>query len=186
MNRLIKTAIVACVSALVLASAVDAMAQGGGGGGRRGNRGGAAGGAGGGGGGNFDPAAMMQQRVDRMKETMGITNDDEWKVISERLTKLMQAQRDAMTGRGGFGGRGQRGGGGGGGGGGNTANVNPAVEALQAAIESGNADQIKAKMAAVRDDRTKKQAALKAAQEELKKVLNAKGEAVCLMQGLIE
>ncbi len=180
MNRLIRSAVLACVSAVLLAGTIDAMAQGGGGaggGGRRGNRG--AGGAGGGG--NFDPAQFQQQRLDRIKEAIGITNEDEWKVISERLTKVMTAQREAMSGRGGMG---RRGGGGGGGAGG--ATVNPAYEALQTAIESGNAEQIKAKMAAYREDRAKKQAALKAAQEDLKKVLSAKAEGVLLTMGYVD
>ncbi|MBI3882248.1 MAG: hypothetical protein HY301_19590, partial [Verrucomicrobia bacterium] len=34
------------------------------------------------GGGNFDPAAMRQRMMDRMKETFEVTNDDEWKIIS--------------------------------------------------------------------------------------------------------
>src|SRR5438874_2620945 len=82
--------------------------------GNRRNRGGA---GGGGGGGNFDPAAMRQNFMDRIKEQMG-AKDDEWKVIEPKLTKVMDAQRSARAGGFGFGGFGGRGGGGGGGAGG--------------------------------------------------------------------
>ena len=167
MNKLLKSALLAGVSTMLMAGAVDVMAQGGGGGG-------------GGGRGNFDPAQFQQMRLDRIKEAMGVTNEDEWKVISERLTKVFDAQQQAMTGRGMMG-RGGRGGGGG-----MFGQPNPTMEALNTAIESGNPEQIKAKLTAFREDRTKKQATLKAAQDELKKVLNAKQEAVCVVQGVLE
>ena len=73
---------------LMLSVAGMAMAQeagGGGGGGRRG-----------GGGGNFDPAAMRQQMMDRMKETLG-ASDDEWKALQPKLEKVMTAQRDSAA-----------------------------------------------------------------------------------------
>src|SRR5215470_11413776 len=60
--------------------------------------------------GNFDPAAFRQRMLDDLKERMEVTNDDEWKLISERITKVMEAQRDARMGGFGFGRGGRRGG----------------------------------------------------------------------------
>ena len=172
MNKFIKTSLLAGVTALALVTSPNLLAQqnqgpGQGGGQRR----------------NFDPAQMQQRMLDRMKETLGVTSDDEWKVISERLTKVMTARRESAVGFG-FGGR--RGGPGGGPGGPAAANANPAVADLDKAIESGSANDIKTKLAALREYRVKKQAELKAAQEELKKVLSAKQEALLVRDGMPE
>src|SRR5216683_2435456 len=78
--------------------------------------------------GNFDPAQFRQRMLDDLKERLEVTNDAEWKLISERIEKVMDAQRETRMGGGMFGrGGGRRGGGpdnGGGGdnGGGNRAN----------------------------------------------------------------
>ena len=57
--------------------------------------------------GNFDPEQMRQRMLERYKERLEVKSDDEWKIISERIEKVMTAQRDARMG--GFGG-GRRGG----------------------------------------------------------------------------
>ncbi len=58
-------------------------------------------GQGGGPGRGFDPEQFRQMMADRMKEQLGV-GDDEWKIIEPRLTKVTTLQREA--GRGGFGG----------------------------------------------------------------------------------
>ena len=63
--------------------------------------------------GNFDPEQMRQRMMERTREQLGVTSDDEWKIISERVEKVMAARREVPGGFGGFG----RGGGGPGGGG---------------------------------------------------------------------
>ena len=63
-----------------------------------------------GGRGNFDPAQMQE----RLREQFGVTDDAEWALISERLTKLSEIRRSAGGGMG----RGGPGGGPGGPGGG--------------------------------------------------------------------
>jgi hypothetical protein len=153
------------VSALLLTGSINLMAQQGqppGQGGPR-NR-------------QFDPAQMMLQ----MKESMGVTNDEEWKLISERLTKVMELRRESMMG-----GRGGRRGGDPGGPGGGPA-VNPTVDALEKAIEANDAKEITAKLAAVREARAKKQVELKAAQDKLKEVLTPKQEAQLVLRGFLE
>ncbi len=60
-----------------------------------------------GGGEGFDPAEMRQRMMERMKEQFGVTNDDEWKIISERIEKVTEARRSTGGGMGammGFGG----------------------------------------------------------------------------------
>jgi hypothetical protein len=68
--------------------------------------------------GNFDPAQMRQRMQERMKQQFEVTDDSEWKAISERIEKVMQARRSlgGPGGPGGFGGPGFRGGQGGAGG----------------------------------------------------------------------
>ena len=61
----------------------------------------------------FDPEQMRARMMDRMKENLQ-ASDDEWQVIEPKITKVMELQRSAVTGRG-FGGfmggmRGPRGG----------------------------------------------------------------------------
>src|SRR4051812_14728716 len=58
--------------------------------------------------GNFDPEQFRQRMMDNYKEQLEVKSDDEWKIISTRIEKVMTAQRDARVGRGGFGGGGQR------------------------------------------------------------------------------
>ncbi len=172
------------IAALALTCAVTgAVAQNEGGGPRR---------QGGGnfGGGNFDPAEMQQRRMERIKETMGVTDDSEWKVIQERLTKVMDAQRAVLSMRVGGGGRGFGGGPGGGGGGGGRGGMfqpAPEAEALRNAIENNApTEQVKAALQKFRDARKAKEAALEKAQSDLKAVLTAKQEAIAVQQGLID
>src|SRR2546423_15409259 len=62
--------------------------------------------------GNFDPAQMRQRMMDNYKERLEVTSDAEWKIISERIEKVMDAQRETRVGGGfgRFGGGGRRGG----------------------------------------------------------------------------
>ena len=145
--------------------------------------------------GNFDPEQARQRMMERLREQFEVKDDAEWKLISERITKVMDAQRAtrSFAGMGGFGG-GRRGGGGGGGDqggrggrGGFGGEPNPDVEALQKAVEDkAPADQIKAKLAKVREDRKAADAKLESAQDELKKVLSVRQEAVAVMAGLLK
>src|SRR4051812_32283787 len=99
--------------------------------------------------GNFDPAQFRQRQLERLKENLEVNSDAEWKVISERIEKVLDAQRETrVAGFGGFGrGGGRRGGDNGGGGGGNGGGApgggnrpnpfgaeNPNLDALQKAV----------------------------------------------------
>ncbi len=138
--------------------------------------------------GNFDPEQMRQRMMERYREQLGVKNDDEWKLIEQRIQKVMEAQRDLRSMSGfGFGRRP---------GGQADDNANrrrfggepsPEADALQKAIESNApADQIKAKLTSFREARKAKEAKLAAARDDLKKVLTSKQEAQAVLVGLLE
>jgi len=175
----------ACIAALSLSTS-NVVAQGGGGGGR-----------------NFDPAQMQQRRLDRLKESLEVTDDAEWTVLSAAITKVTDAQRAVMSGAmRGFGGR-NRGGGNGGGNGGDNNGGNgggngggrggmfgtplPELEALQQAIENkAPADEIKDKLSKLRAANSANEAKLTAAQDDLKKLLTSRQEAIAVVNGLLK
>jgi hypothetical protein len=151
--------------------------------------------------GNFDPEEFRQRMEERLREDLEVKGDDEWKVIQPRLEAVQTAQRDLGGGRG-FGAFG-RGGGPGGPGGRGGDNDGPRgqggrrgfgggepdadVQALRAAIESNaSADEIKTKLAKVRESRKAKEAALEKARADLRQVLSVRQEAIAVMRGLLE
>ncbi len=148
--------------------------------------------------GNFDPAQFRQRMMDRYKEALEVKSDDEWKLIQDRIEKVMEAQRETRMG-GGFFGRGR-------GPGGpppaaqadnqdqnNRRNrrfgpePSPEAEALQKAIESNaSADDIKSKLAAYQAAHKEKEANLTKAQDSLRQVLSVKQEAQATLMGLLD
>ena len=141
-----------------------------------------------GGRGNFDPAEFQARIMERYREQLEITSDDEWTAISGLIENVNTARRDAaVSAFGGFGRRGGFGGPGGGRGGrGFGGEPDAEVTALQEAIDSGaSAADIKAKLAKVQESRKKKEAALAKAQEELRSVLNVRQEAIATLNGLL-
>lgn len=152
----------------------------------------------GGGPGNFDPAQLQQMILDNYREQLAVANDDEWAAIQVLIQKVLDAQQEAQQfggrgGRGGLGGPGGPGGFGGRGGPGGFAGrgdrfggpPNPAVEALQAAIESNSKDELKTAIAKYREARKQAQEKLAAAQDAFKKVLTLRQEAMAIRLGLI-
>ncbi len=155
---------------------------------------------GGGGGRRFDPAQIAQMRLDRAKESLEITDDTEWKAIEPLVQKVQDAQMavmaDRMGGmRGMFGGRRRGGNDNGDQGGGNNNNggrrgfgppPSPESEALQKAID---AKASKAELSSALDRyiaaRKAKQAALESAEENLRKVLTKRQEALAVLHGLL-
>jgi len=149
--------------------------------------------------GNFDPEQMRQRMLERVREQLGVTKDDEWKIISERVEKVMAARRDVPGGfGGGMFGRGPGGRRGGNGGGDNAQNADrpqrrfgpeesQAEKDLRAAIEAkAPADEIKAKLEKFREYKKSKEAELAKAQEKLKEVLSQSQEATAVLAGLLQ
>ncbi len=148
--------------------------------------------------GNFNPEEFRARMEDRLKTSLKVS-DDEWKVLQPLLEKVTTKQRDAMGSRfGGFGGRGGPGGPGGDRGGnatgtgtgGDQASRGGSSEsqALRTALEneSASADDLKAKLTAVRDARKKAAEELAAARADLAKVLTVRQEAVLVSMGILD
>jgi hypothetical protein len=187
MKRSLQRALVTATAALSLLSVSQLAAQPGPGGGGQGR--------------NFDPEQFRQQMMDRYREQLGVKSDDEWKLIAERIEKVTEARREVGFGGGmgmrrmgrppGQGGdnaastqagqdrqRGPRAFGGG--------EPSPEAEALQKGIDdNASADQLKSLMAKYREARKAKEAKLQQAQDELRKVLSVRQEAIAMATGLL-
>ena len=147
----------------------------------------------GGRGGGFDPAQMQERMMENIRGQLAIKDDTEWKAVEPLVKKVMDGRREATVG--GMGGMGmmfRRPGGDNNGGGQDRSRrfggePSPEVEALQKAIEAkASKEELKTKMAAVRKAKQANEAKLKAAQEELKKVLTVPQEAAALQMGLVQ
>ncbi|MCX6940243.1 MAG: hypothetical protein NTX09_05810 [Verrucomicrobia bacterium] len=137
-----------------------------------------------GGRGNFDPAQMQE----RLREQFGVTDDAEWTLISERLTKLSEIRRSAggSMGRGGPGGPGGGSGGPSSRGGRGGPSGNPEQDSLRAAITEKLPDaEVKSRLDRLREVRKQNEAKVAKAQEELRAVLSVRQEAVAVMFGLL-
>jgi hypothetical protein len=158
--------------------------------GQGGGRGGQGGGQGGGRGG-FDPAQMQQRMMENIREQFGVKDDTEWKAIEPLIQKVMDARREVGMGggmrmmfrrpggdtnQGDQGNQRRRFGG----------EPNPAEDALMKAIDSkASKEELKTAMANFRKARQAADDKLKAAQDELKKVLTVQQEAPALAMGLV-
>jgi hypothetical protein len=156
------------------------------------------------GGGNFDPAQFKQRIIDDTKEALEVKDDAEWSALEPKVTKVIDARGEVMasTMRGAFGrGRNRQRGGGNGGNGDDQNNAaqqrrprgnmfggepSAAVTALQKAIDDkAPTAEIKEKLKVVQDEFKTKQAALVAAQEDLRTVLTPRQEAIATLRGLL-
>jgi len=196
MKRMSQLVAVAGFAAALLLSAGNLTAQdnnpppGDGQGGGRGGRGGR-------GGGNFDPAQFQQQMLDRVKERLEVTKDDEWTVLQPLVQKVFDARRETMAngigrgfGRGGRPGGGASGGDNNSGGGGRPSFFGePSAEAQ--ALDKAIADkapkkELEAALTKFRAAKKDKEAKLKEAQEALRKVLSTRQEAIAVANGYLD
>ncbi len=140
-----------------------------------------------GGRGGFDPNRMRQGMLDRMKETLGAA-DDEWKVISPKLEKVIALNMESRFGgmRGMMGGRNR--------GGSSTSRPAPESETGKASLalstllekKDSKPEEIKAALTAVREARAKAKAELEKAQKDLKEVLTLRQEALLVQMSMLE
>lgn len=133
------------------------------------------------GGGGDRMAEFRERMTQRLKEELGAT-DEEMKVLQPKLEKLNMARRDSGGGFGGFRGRG---------GDNDNETLSPAQQAsrdLRTTLENKNAsaEEIAAKLKAVREARAKAREAVATAQKELKEVLTQRQEAVLVNMGVLE
>ena len=140
-----------------------------------------------------NPEEFRQRMTERLKTSMKVT-DEEWSVIQPLMEKVQEKRRGVTFGRfGGFGRRGGREGGRDGSSGGSASGdqSRPGAaesQALRTALEneSASADELKAKLTAVRETRKKAQAELDQASDELRKVLTVRQEAALVSMGILE
>jgi hypothetical protein len=176
------------VAALIFAASAGALAQDNRDKGRReggGDRGGDRG--------NFNPADMQARMMTALRERFGVTNDDEWAVISERITKVSELRRNMgggmgsmMFGRGGPGGGDSRGGTSSRTSTSSRSGGNNDVAALTAAVQDKLPEaEIKARLDRVRELRKENELKLTKAQEELRAVLSVRQEAIAVLAGLL-
>lgn len=145
-----------------------------------------------GGRGNFNPEEMQQRMGAMLREQFDVSDDAEWKLISDRITAVTELRRNTLlTGGGGFGGpRGGPGGPGGapgaGGGRGGRGGPSPEQDALRQAITDKLPEaEIKSRLERVREVRKANEEKLTKAQEELRAILSVRQEAVAVMAGLL-
>ena len=193
-SRAVRLAVLPLVVACWLTTVVSAQPAPGAGEERR-RRGGEGGGERGGDRGSFNPQEMQARMLAGLRERMEVKDDEEWKLISERIAKVAELRRSApggagmmMMGRGpgggGPGGPGREEGGGRGGfrpGGGSSE-----MTALASALRDKLPDaEIKSRLERLRDQRKDSEAKLARAQEDLRAVLTMRQEAMAVMAGLL-
>jgi len=148
----------------------------------------------------FNPEDMQARMATALRERLEVTDDEEWKLISERILKVSELRR-ATGGPGGplgmmMGGRGGPGGTGGAPGGGDAAgrgtrgtrggSTNPEMTALQAAVRDKLPEaEVKVRLAKLRETRKNDEAKLAKAQDDLRAVLSIRQEAVAVVFGLL-
>jgi hypothetical protein len=146
---------------------------------------------------NFDPAQMQQMFLERYRQMLEVSNDDEWTAIKPLVQKVMEARMAGFAGMGRgmmMGGPGRGGPGGGpnaqaGPGGGRAGIFGPTMpeaEALQKAIDAkASKAEIKAALDKFVAARQAKQNELQQAQDNLRKVLTGRQEATATLNGLL-
>lgn len=136
---------------------------------------------------NFSLEDMRQRMSAALREQFKVTNDEEWALINERITKVQELRRSTMP-IGGFMGRFM--------GGENSSSrfrgsmpagmSNPEVDALAAAIRNNaTSADLKARLERLREVRKQNEVKLAAAQEDLRAVLDVRQEAIAVLMGLL-
>lgn len=126
--------------------------------------------------GNLDPAQMTERFAERIKEDLAFS-DEEWKAVKPLVVKVMDARMKANANMGGL--RGRRGG--------DQPSANPTADALSKALEAkAPTEEVKAKLAAYREQQKKNEEELKTAREALRKVLSVNQEAQLVLRGLLD
>lgn len=178
-NRTVKWILTAMASAMILMAAADAMAQSAagtnGGNGNRRNRA------------QRDPARLQAQRLERYRTLLEITSDDEWKVLQPRIEKVLREQGETRVrpdiGRNRRGNRESADA--------TTTNTNrvgnPDAEALKSASAAKlSKEEMAKRLTLFRAAQKAKEDALAKDQDELRKLLSVRQEAIAVLNGLLK
>jgi len=137
-------------------------------------------------------SSFQESQLKRIQEQLGAT-EDEWKVIEPRIVIVQELERNSVArANGGLNGRGRRGGA-------NaaaaqasssSATVSPVQQATRELEDSLGSkdtrpDEIKSKLVALREARSKALADLSAARDKLREILTARQEAALVMLGIL-
>lgn len=152
--------------------------------------------------GNFNLDEMRARMAERMRELLDVKNDDEWKLIQARLEKVQEAQREVRSLSGNMGLLFSRGGEQGGQGGGDNnrgrgpggpggspfgGTPNPDSEAFSKAVQNkAPTEELKQRMARVREARKNAEAKYEKSADDLRQVLTVRQEATLVAIGLLK
>lgn len=147
--------------------------------------------------GGFNPEEMRARMTERVRELLEVKNEDEWKLIQARIEKAQEAQREVRSVSGDFrllfSRSGDQGGPGGGdnnrgrGPGGFGGTPNPDAEAFSKAVQNkAPTDELKQRMARVREARKNAEAKYDKAADDLRQVLTVRQEATLVAVGLLK
>lgn len=149
--------------------------------------------------GGFNPEEMRARLTERTRELLEVKNEDEWKLIHARIEKTQEAQREVrglsgdfrlLFSRGGDQPAAAPGGDQGGrtrGPGGFGGTPNPDSEALSKAVTTkAPTDELKQRLAKVRDARKAAEAKYEKAADDLRQVLTVRQEATLVAIGLLK
>ena len=146
--------------------------------------------------GGFNPEEMRTRMTERTRELLDVKNEDEWKLIQARIEKTQEAQREVRGLSGDFrllfsrpGGDQPSGGDQGGRtrGGGFGGTPNPDSEALSKAVTTkAPTDDLKQRLAKVREARKAAEAKYDKAADDLRQVLTVRQEATLVAVGLLK
>jgi hypothetical protein len=131
---------------------------------------------------NSSPADFQARMMNRLRERFEVTDDAEWQLISERISKVMELRRSSLSGAIRF----RAGGGNPGGNGPNALQANPEQEALLAAVTDKLPDaEVKARLERLRTARKQSEAKLDQARDDLRAVLTIRQEAIAVLAGIL-
>lgn len=139
----------------------------------------------------LSPQEIQSRILTNLRDRFGVTDDEEWTIISERLLKLFELRRTAGGDGGGF-----RGPGGGaaaaavaaakGRGGFRPGGGSPEMQALQTAVNDKLPEaELKLRMTRLREVRQLNESKLHKAQEDLRAVLTVRQEAIAVLLGFL-
>ena len=153
--------------------------------------------------GGWNPEEMRARMAERMRELLDVKSEDEWKLIYARIEKVTEAQREARALNGDmrllFSRSGDQGGGdtpggdqggrtrGGTGGSPFGGTPNPEAEAFSKAVTNkAPTDELKQRMAKMREARKAAEAKYDKAADDLRQVLTVRQEATLVAVGLLK